>query len=44
MYTPRTFPALDADELAREIKTLGDRVRNWGRWGGDDEIGTLAMK
>lgn len=41
MYTPRTFPPLDADELLREIVTLGDRVRNWGRWGADDEIGTL---
>ena len=41
MYTPRTFPALDQDELVREITTLGDRVRNWGRWGSEDEIGTL---
>ena len=41
MYKPRTFPPLDADELAREITVLGDRVRNWGRWGADDEIGTL---
>jgi kynurenine formamidase len=41
VYEPRTFPALDADELAREIATLGERVRNWGRWGPDDEIGTL---
>jgi kynurenine formamidase len=41
MYQPRTFPVLDADELAREIAELGDRVRNWGRWGPDDEIGTL---
>jgi len=41
MYTPRTFPPLDADELLREIAMLGDRVRNWGRWGADDEIGTL---
>lgn len=41
MYTPRTFPVLDTDELVREIATLGDRVRNWGRWGAEDEIGTL---
>jgi len=41
MYTPRTFPVLDADELVREIATLGAQVRNWGRWGADDEIGTL---
>ena len=43
MYTPRTFPMLDADELVREIATLGDQVRNWGRWGADDEIGTLNL-
>jgi len=41
MYTPRIFPALDADELVREIASIGERVRNWGRWGNDDEIGTL---
>lgn len=41
MYTPRTFPTLDADALAREIATIGAQVRNWGRWGLDDEIGTL---
>jgi kynurenine formamidase len=41
MYTPRTFPVLDTDDLIREIATLGDRVRNWGRWGAEDEIGTL---
>ena len=41
MYTPRRFLVPDADELVREIATLGDRVRNWGRWGADDEIGTL---
>lgn len=41
MYTPRTFPTLDEEALAREIATLGARVRNWGRWGPDDEIGTL---
>ena len=41
MYTPRTFPALDADALLRELATIGDQVRNWGRWGPDDEIGTL---
>jgi kynurenine formamidase len=41
MYTPRTFPALNADELVLEIASLGERVRNWGRWGANDEIGTL---
>ena len=41
MYMPRTFPLLDVDELVDEIAMLGDRVRNWGRWGADDEIGTL---
>ena len=41
MYTPRTFPTLDADALAREVATIGAQVRNWGRWGLDDEMGTL---
>jgi kynurenine formamidase len=41
MYQPRTFPALSTEDLAREIAALADRVRNWGRWGPDDEIGTL---
>jgi hypothetical protein len=31
MYTPRTFPALDADALVREIAAIGEQVRNWGR-------------
>lgn len=41
MYRPRTFPALDQEQIKREIAELGGRVRNWGRWGDDDEIGTL---
>jgi kynurenine formamidase len=41
MYTPRTFPTLDAAALVREVATIGAQVRNWGRWGPDDEIGTL---
>ena len=24
-----------------DVKALGARVRNWGRWGPDDELGTL---
>ena len=24
-----------------EIDATADRVKNWGRWGPDDEIGTL---
>ena len=27
--------------LPPEVKALAERVRNWGRWGDDDEIGTL---
>ncbi len=27
--------------LPKEVKELATRVRNWGRWGTDDEIGTL---
>ncbi len=26
-----------------EVMELRDRVRNWGRWGADDEIGTLNL-
>lgn len=40
-YAPRLAPLPDAATLAREIAELGPRVRNWGRWGDDDEIGTL---
>ncbi len=26
-----------------EVKELAAKVRNWGRWGDDDEIGTLNL-
>jgi kynurenine formamidase len=29
--------------LPPEVKELAGRVRNWGRWGDDDEIGTLNL-
>lgn len=29
--------------LPDEVKELAARVRNWGRWGDDDEIGTLNL-
>jgi len=29
--------------LPTEVKDLAGRVRNWGRWGDDDEIGTLNL-
>jgi kynurenine formamidase len=29
--------------LPAEVKELAARVRNWGRWGADDEIGTLNL-
>ena len=25
----------------KEIQATAERVKNWGRWGPDDEIGTL---
>ena len=28
-------------ELPAEVKELAARVRNWGRWGADDEVGAL---
>jgi kynurenine formamidase len=29
--------------LPADVKELAARVRNWGRWGADDEIGTLNL-
>ena len=29
--------------LPAEVKELAARVRNWGRWGDDDELGTLNL-
>src|SRR5574340_849923 len=29
--------------LPPEFRALAARVRNWGRWGADDEIGTLNL-
>jgi kynurenine formamidase len=29
--------------MPAEVKELAARVRNWGRWGNDDEIGTLNL-
>jgi kynurenine formamidase len=29
--------------LPEEVKALAAKVRNWGRWGDDDEIGTLNL-
>ena len=29
--------------LPADVKELAARVRNWGRWGDDDEIGTLNL-
>src|SRR5262249_34746909 len=30
-------------ELPPEVKELAARVRNWGRWGPEDELGTLNL-
>ena len=30
-------------ELPAEVKALAARVRNWGRWGAEDELGTLNL-
>jgi len=30
-------------ELPAEVKALAARVRNWGRWGAGDELGTLNL-
>jgi len=29
--------------LPQDIADLGQRVRNWGRWGDDDQLGTLNL-
>ena len=29
--------------LPPEFRELAERVSNWGRWGGDDELGTLNL-
>ena len=29
--------------LPGELAELADRVRNWGRWGDDDELGTANL-
>lgn len=37
-------PPMDAgadDEALREVLALGKELRNWGRWGADDERGTV---
>lgn len=31
------------DDLPSEFRALSRRVRNWGRWGDDDRIGTLNL-
>jgi kynurenine formamidase len=40
-YAPRLASSLDEDALAREVAEIAPRVRNWGRWGADDQLGTL---
>jgi kynurenine formamidase len=32
-----------SDELVEQITLMGEQVRNWGRWGEDDEAGTLNL-
>ncbi len=32
---------MDSDPAMREWRDLSDQVRNWGRWGQTDELGTL---
>lgn len=31
------------DEAAEEYREVGRRLSNWGRWGADDELGTLNL-
>jgi kynurenine formamidase len=39
---PESAPPAQPDELA-PFRALSERVRNWGRWGPDDELGTLNL-
>ena len=29
--------------FSEELRAVGDRVRNWGRWGDDDQAGTANL-
>jgi kynurenine formamidase len=39
---PESAPLAQPADLA-PFRALGERVRNWGRWGPDDELGTLNL-
>ena len=40
--TPGYCAQGDAEPMsADEIQSLHDRLSNWGRWGSDDQLGTL---
>jgi kynurenine formamidase len=34
---------MDLEALPAEVRALADQVSNWGRWGADDELGTLNL-
>jgi len=36
-----TVPAVDDQPTPVQLDALYDELRNWGRWGDDDERGTL---
>ena len=33
--------AMPMNLTLKDIETMADRTKNWGKWGPDDEIGTL---
>src|ERR1044072_5622025 len=44
LKTPKTYNTRDAKNrklTRKDVKAAAERCRNWGRWGPDDEIGTL---
>src|SRR6185503_13145329 len=39
----RTPPGRTAMATMQEWRATGDKLRNWGRWGKDDQLGTLNL-
>ncbi|NBE56869.1 cyclase family protein [Streptomyces boluensis] len=43
MTSPSPQPSAQPSALPPEFHDIAKRVNNWGRWGSDDEIGTLNL-
>ena len=42
-YTPPTVPSEPHDLTQADIERLMDELSNWGRWGGDDQLGAANL-